>query len=299
MHHKTIIISVALIQNDSSYICLRRDNNHYKDYIEFPGGKLIDKETPSICLVREIKEELNINIKKYKFVGKLKHLYDDILITINVFKIFKYEGEICSNEGREIINYDENSSYKILPTHNRILKLLKLPRLLKIVTNKDFNENNKFDTTCLTSLRLRDISYDYYKNYIKNELISQKYSGNIIVDYPHNLNWKEQYHGIHFTSNNLHQFDPNKKESLILYSASCHTLADIELCNTKLFDFVLISPVLRSYNKYPVIKWPGYSKLSQHSYIPTYALGGLSSETEDYQQCIKNNGFGIAGISKI
>ncbi len=299
MYHKKITISVALIQNGSSYICLNRDDNHYKDYIEFPGGKLINKETPSSCLVREIKEELNINLKKYKFIGILKHLYNDLLITINVFKIFKYDGEIYSNEGRDIINYDVNCSHKILPTHNRIINLLKLPRLLKIVTIDDFNKNNRFDTTYLTSLRLRDISYDFYRNNIKNKLISQKYSGNIIIDYPHNLSWKEHYHGVHFSSNDLYKFDPNKKESFITYSASCHTLADIEFCNTKLFDFILVSPVLRSHNEYPKLNWSGYSKLSKHSYLPTYALGGLSSVTEDYEQCIKNNGFGIAGISKI
>jgi 8-oxo-dGTP diphosphatase len=173
MHHKKIIISVALIQSGSSFLCLRRDDNHYKDYIEFPGGKLINKETPSICLVREIKEELNIKLKKYKYIGTLKHLYDDLLIIINVFKVFKYDGDIYSNEGRDIINYDVNCSHKVLPTHNRIINLLKLPRLLKIVTVDDFNKNKEFDTTCFTSLRLRDISYDFYKNNIKNELISQ------------------------------------------------------------------------------------------------------------------------------
>ena len=167
MYHRKIAISVALIQNGTSYICLRRDNNHYKDYIEFPGGKLINNETPPICLVREIKEELNINLKKYKFIGMLKHLYDDLLIIINVFKVFKYDGDIYSNEGRDIINYDVNCSHKILPTHNRIINLLKLPRLLKIVTIDDFNKNSRFDTTYLTSLRLRDISYDFYKNNIE------------------------------------------------------------------------------------------------------------------------------------
>ena len=299
MPNSTIKISVAIIQNGSSYICLRRNNNHYKDYIEFPGGKLIDKETPSICLVREIKEELNINLKKYKFIGTLKHLYDDLLVIINVFKVFKYDGDIYSNEGREIISYDLNCNLKVLPTHNRIINLLKLPRLLKIVTIEDFISNNRFDATYLTSLRLRDISYDFYKNNIKNELIAQKYSGNIIIDYPHNLDWKEHYHGVHFTSSNLHKFHPNKKESFITYSASCHTLADIELCNNKLFDFVLVSPISRSHNEHPLLNWSGYSRLSKHSYIPTYALGGLSSATDDYKQCIKNNGFGIAGISKM
>ena len=299
MHHKKITISVALIQNGSSYICLRRNEDHYKDYIEFPGGKLMTGETPSTCLVREIKEELNINLKKYKFIGIIKHLYDDLLIIINVFKIFKYEGRIYSNEGRDIIHYNVNCTHKILPTHNRIIKLLKLPRLLKIVTVNDFNEKNKFNIACITSLRLRDISYDFYKNNIKNKLISQKYSGNIIIDYPYNLNWKEYYDGIHFTSSNLQEFDQNKSESSILYSASCHTLADIEFCNAKLFDFVLISPVLLSHNEHPALNWSGYSRLSKHSFAPTYALGGLSSIKEDYEQCIKNNGFGIAGISKL
>ena len=97
----------------------------------------------------------------------------------------------------------------------------------------------------------------------------------------------------------MNQFDENKKESFILYSASCHTLTDIELCNTKLFDFILLSPVLRSHNKYPSLNWSGYSKLSKHAYMPTYALGGLSYINDDFEQCIKNNGFGIAGISKI
>jgi 8-oxo-dGTP diphosphatase len=296
---KNITISVALIQNRSSYICLRRNNKAYKDYIEFPGGKLINEETPSICLVREIKEELNITLKKYKLVGTLKHIYNDLLVVINVFKVFKYEGDIYSNEGRDIVNYDMKHNHKILPTHNRILKLLKLPRVLKIATVNDFNEKKNFNATYYTSLRLRDINYNFYKNNIRNMLIAQKYSGNIIIDYPYNLDWEEHYHGVHFTSSYLNQFDENKKESFITYSASCHTLTDIELCNTKLFDFILLSPVLRSHNNYPSLNWSEYSKLSNHAYMPTYALGGLSSINDDFEQCIKNNGFGIAGISKI
>ena len=299
MHYKKITISVALIQNGLSYICLRRNEDHYKDYIEFPGGKVMSGETPSTCLIREIKEELNINLKKYKFIGTLKHLYDDLLIIINVFKIFKYEGRIYSNEGRDIIYYNVNCTHKILPTHNRIIKLLKLPRLLKIVTVNDFKQKNKLNVTYSTSLRLRDMSYDFYKNHVKNELSLQKYSGNIIIDYPHNLNWKGHYDGIHFSSSNLQYFNLNKSKSSIIHSASCHTLTDVELCNAKLFDFVLVSPVLRSHSKYPTLNWSGYSELSKHSFAPTYALGGLSSVNEDYDQCIKNNGFGIAGISKI
>ena len=296
---KKISISVALIHKDSSYICLRRNSDTYKNYIEFPGGKLKNNETPSICLIREITEELNINVKKYKFIGKLKHLYNDLLITVYVFKIFKYDGVIHSNENREIVLYDENSSHKILPTHNRIITLLKLPRLLKIVTADEFANNTQFNVINHTSLRLRNINYDFYKRNIKDILISHKYTGNIFIDYPYNLDWKDSYHGIHFRSDDLYKFDNKKKESKIIYSASCHTLTDIELCNSKLFDFILISPVLCSPYKQSILNWSGYSELNKHAYMPTYALGGLSSESNDYEKCREHHGFGIAGISKL
>jgi thiamine monophosphate synthase len=171
--------------------------------------------------------------------------------------------------------------------------------LLKILTVDDFNTNEVLDISLYTSLRLRGISYNFYKKNIKNKFFSQKYTGNIIIDYPYNLDWEDRYHGIHFTSNNLHHYDQYKKNPRIIYSASCHTKDDINLCNKKLLDFILISPVLSSHNSYSALNWSGFSKLSEYSYAPTFALGGVSSASVDYQTCIKHNGFGIAGISKI
>ena len=158
MHIKRIAISVALIQNGSSYICLQRKNKLYNNYIEFPGGKLLPGETESNCLLREIKEELDIDVTKFKFIGVIKHLYDNLLIKINVFKIFKYDGHVHSNENREIFLYNSMSNFNILPTHHRILKLLKLPRLLKILTKNDFYNSEVLDISCYTTLRLRGIS---------------------------------------------------------------------------------------------------------------------------------------------
>ncbi len=299
MQTKNIAISVALIQTDFSYICLRRKSQSYHDYIEFPGGKMLTGESASDCLLRECNEELDINIKKFKFIGSLKHQYNDFLININVFKIFKYDGHVHSNEGRQIIMYSSMSNLKILPTHHRILNLLRIPRLFKILTIEDFIKNETLELTRYTSLRLRGISYDFYKQNIKQQLVSNKYKGNIYIDYPYNLDWKDHYHGIHYTSTKLHHYEPHKKDSTIIYSASCHTKNDIKICNKKLFDFILISPVLCEHDSYSAINWSGFSKLSKYSYLPTYALGGLSSESNDYMTCIKHNGFGIAGISNV
>jgi thiamine monophosphate synthase len=64
-----------------------------------------------------------------------------------------------------------------------------------------------------------------------------------------------------------------------------------------LYDFILISPVKKTYSRYKPINWNRFATLSRESYVPTYALGGMSSIGKDYKVALKNCGFGIAGIS--
>ena len=56
-----------MIKLKSSFVCLKRTSQPYKNFIEFPGGKKKNNETATQCLRREIKEELNIKIDKSKF----------------------------------------------------------------------------------------------------------------------------------------------------------------------------------------------------------------------------------------
>ena len=106
MSLKKIEISIGLIKLNSSFVCLKRTSQPYKNFIEFPGGKKKNNETAIQCLKREIKEELNIKIDKSKFIATIKHLYDNVLIIINIFNIHRYSGQITSNENREIILFD-------------------------------------------------------------------------------------------------------------------------------------------------------------------------------------------------
>ena len=58
-----IVVSIALINNyDQVLIAKRPNNKHLAGFWEFPGGKVEKDETPENALIREVKEELNINI---------------------------------------------------------------------------------------------------------------------------------------------------------------------------------------------------------------------------------------------
>lgn len=298
----SVDVSIALIETEGSYLCLHRTTNPFRNYIEFPGGKSIKPETNSECLCRELEEELDIICEKFKFIGTIKHLYDEIFVNINVYKVFKYKGIIKSKENRKITWYNDSLDTKnILPTHHRILRLMNVPRILKIVSPDNITEflSDISVSNPYQNIRLRNIDYEHYKSSLSKYLIDSNYFGKIIVDYPHNLKWEESYSGIHYKSKYINEFSRETHNNKILVSASCHTLEEIELCNKKIFDFILLSPIVKSNYKSDTLGWKTFNNYCKHSFSPCLALGGMSSLNDNYISSINNNGFGIAGIGSI
>ncbi len=291
-----IEISIGLIEINSSYVCLKRTRPPFENAIEFPGGKLESGETAESCLYREIKEELNIDIQKSKYIGSIKHLYSDRLIKINIFRIFKFSGEIISTENREIVFFDQHCLDTILPTHYRILNILKIPRLLKILTMDSLSSENLHSLCLFNFIRLRDISYFDYEKHFYEILKKYNFKGKLIVDYPYNEQWDGNYFGIHYKSNKLKEFDPSIRNKSYIYSASCHTYDDVEISNKKNLDFILVSPVIDSHSSFSPLGWDKFDLLSKKSFSPTLALGGLKLIGKDFINAINNNGFGLSGI---
>jgi len=65
---------------------------------EFPGGKIEDNETAEECLIREIKEELNIEIEITSALSPNDHQYPDKLIRLLPFICKQTRGEIVLKE---------------------------------------------------------------------------------------------------------------------------------------------------------------------------------------------------------
>jgi len=66
-------VAVAVIVNENNEVCisLRDKDAHQGGLWEFPGGKVESDETIAHALIREIKEELNIEIRsEERRVGK-------------------------------------------------------------------------------------------------------------------------------------------------------------------------------------------------------------------------------------
>ena len=65
---KTIPVVAAIIQKDERILATQRGYGEQKDGWEFPGGKIEPGETPEEALVREIREELAMEVQVKRHV---------------------------------------------------------------------------------------------------------------------------------------------------------------------------------------------------------------------------------------
>jgi 8-oxo-dGTP diphosphatase len=102
-----IKVTCALIINNQSHILAAQRSQTMSLPLkwEFPGGKIEPGETAEDCLIREIKEELNIEIQIIKALPPNVHSYPKITIELIPF--------ICTPVGDEII-LKEHAQYRWL-----------------------------------------------------------------------------------------------------------------------------------------------------------------------------------------
>ena len=70
---KTIHVVAAIIKKGNNVFATQRGYGAYKDWWEFPGGKVEPGEMPEEALVREIKEELATDITVDKYITTVEY----------------------------------------------------------------------------------------------------------------------------------------------------------------------------------------------------------------------------------
>lgn len=98
---KNVIVSAAIISHGDYILGVQRPETS-KRYIslkwEFPGGKVEAGEGIEEALVREISEELSVDIEVSEFFTTVEHSYPDFHLTMHVYRCHLTEGEVALNE---------------------------------------------------------------------------------------------------------------------------------------------------------------------------------------------------------
>ena len=82
---KTIKVVAAIILKENSVFATQRGYGEYKDWWEFPGGKIESGETPEAALIREIKEELDSDIVVEQYLTTVEHDYPEFHLSMDCY----------------------------------------------------------------------------------------------------------------------------------------------------------------------------------------------------------------------
>ena len=100
-----LVAAVALIDADNRVLIAQRpEGKSMAGLWEFPGGKVEAGETPEAALVREIKEELGIELcleclAPFNFAS---HAYETFHLLMPLYLCRTWEGELAPREGQKI-----------------------------------------------------------------------------------------------------------------------------------------------------------------------------------------------------
>lgn len=122
---KAILVVAAVIHKGHKILATQRGYGDYKDFWEFPGGKIESGETPEEALVREIKEELLLDINVEEYITTVEYDYPKFHLSMKCYKCSIREGEspiLLEHESMKWLSMDELDTVEWLPADREVIR---------------------------------------------------------------------------------------------------------------------------------------------------------------------------------
>jgi 8-oxo-dGTP diphosphatase len=120
---KQIVVVAAIIRRGDRILATQRGYGEWKDWWEFPGGKMEPGETPEEALVREIREELDTEISVDKFLSTVDWDYPNFHLTMHCFmaSLLQEALHLNEHEAARWLTKEEIHSVRWLPADEGLL----------------------------------------------------------------------------------------------------------------------------------------------------------------------------------
>ena len=129
---KTVRVVAAIIKDtnengETIIFATQRGYGDFKDGWEFPGGKIEEGETPREALRREIKEELNTEIKVGELIDTIEYDYPTFHLSMDCFWVKIVSGDLVlkEHEAAKWLTKEELDSVEWLPADITLIEEVK------------------------------------------------------------------------------------------------------------------------------------------------------------------------------
>ena len=123
---KHIVVVAAIIVRDGRIFATQRGYGDWKDWWEFPGGKVEPGESPEDALKREIREELATEIEVDELLTTVEYDYPKFHLTMHCYLCTIISGDLSllEHEDARWLALDELDCVKWLPADKDVIEKL-------------------------------------------------------------------------------------------------------------------------------------------------------------------------------
>ncbi len=282
------VAAAVLERPDGTFLLAQRPiDKMWAGYWEFPGGKVEAGESARDALIRELHEELGIEVVTvYPWITRV-FTYPHATVRLNFFRVTEWRGELYPHEGQQFSwqHATKIGVSPLLPANAPIIRALELPSLYAISNVAELGEEaflNRLQDRLGAGLKLIQLREKQLSR-VEMHRLAQR-----VVAMAHDRGAKVLRNGdvalvqevgadgVQLTSTQL--AGCVERPAVAWCAASCHSAGELQHAQALGCDFAVLSPVLPtlSHPSAAHLGWKNFASLATGTSIPLYALGGLS-----------------------
>lgn len=310
----------------------RLPGKHLAGLWEFPGGKVEPDETAEQALVRELDEELGIEVRAAAPLISLPWHYPETSVRLHAWRVGEWLGEPRAREGNPLrwTALHDIDSAAMPPADVPIVTALRLPPYYVIFApdgahpeigvakapngaanpltptlspsgrgrqpRSAWRVRGGAATNALWQLRIPDASRAEAKRVARQALeVDPSLRGTLLINHDIGLA-RELRVGVHLKAAQLRELRERPLPQEAWVAASCHGAGELELAARLGVDFATLSPVqaTASHPDAEPLGWARFARLVADARLPVYALGGVGPG--DLARARGAGAQGVAGI---
>jgi 8-oxo-dGTP diphosphatase len=295
-------VAAAVIERPGEFLLAQRPaGKPYPGYWEFPGGKIEPGEDARAALVRELREELGIDVREATPWITRVYAYTHATVRLHFFRVTSWDGEPHPLEDQSIAwqRVGAPDVAPMLPANSPVLAALALPPVMVVSDAtrvgldawlQALSERARAERL-LVQLREKGMGTQALQNLLSRVLARvEPFGGRVVVN--SDCARLPQAHGMHLTSRAL--MEASARPAPALVGASCHDARQLDQAERLGLDYAALGPVheTATHPGAELLGWDRFAALVAGRSIPVYAIGGLTRR--DMAQARAHGAHGLA-----
>jgi 8-oxo-dGTP diphosphatase len=302
----TEVAAAVIYRDDGQYLLGQRGpGTFYPGYWEFPGGKVEPGETPHDAIVRELHEELGIEVIEATPWIVREHVYEHAHVRLHFFRVTRWRGELRDHVHTALVwqQAQAPTATPMLPANGPLFAALKLPAFYGITHAGQIGSAAQLaalDAALERGLKLVQLRESTLPEMQRESFASaavarcQQRGAQVLVNGDAQLARAIGADGLHLPARQLMAL--NQRPPFPLVGASCHERRELEQAARLGLDFAVLGPVkpTATHPGDAGIGWENFATMITGLPMPVYAIGGLSSA--DLPDALAAGAQGVAAI---